>query len=398
MRRDQTGGASGSRGGGTYGQASDALAADQAALLPLLPDTLEPLMRRGIVSLRKVAIDATLVAVLQSPLFLELSAANRDRYEIAPSCRLQPRGPDVPEDERFGYPFPTIDRESPTAACEIVWNADAAFAAAGGRRGSATVCGAASGYRERSDEQATQCWGARFASLAFAGRTDGPIDNPNALRASNMLLVEGLPDGAGLALLSWHPMGDGATAHWLYTGKTRRVRRFTALGPPVADDRLRLTLDDFDCFSAAPEQFHWSVRGRREILAPLSGEGINLQRGGSDVSRAGTRGELLTVMRRNAWVVEGRDKSDRRVVLYIDSELYRPYWKVEYQGEDVIATFACGAGWTESPGGVVPLTSSIVRFDARGGRIDRFMPTDETIDPALRDEHVSLKALTAMVR
>jgi hypothetical protein len=389
------GGAGGRRGGD-----SAPLAPEQAALLPLLPEALEPLLRRRIVGVREVAVDPAVVAGLQSPEFLAASAANANRFEIAPSCRLRPRGRGVPVPERFGYPFPTVDPASPTAACEIVWNAEAAFAAGGGRRGRATACGGESGYSDGGEEQATQCWEARFASLAFAGRPGGPIDNPDELRASSMLRVDGLPDAAGVALLSQHPLGDDAAKHWHYIGRSRRVSRETTPHPPVADNRLRLSLDDFDCFAAAPEHYQWKLLGQREILAPLSGEGIALP-SATDAPEMGKGGdEVLTAMRRKAWVVQGtrNDSGSDRIVLYIDAELYRPYWKVESQSGYGVATFACGAGWTTAGDGVVPLTSSVLRIDGRTGRIDRLVPYDEVIDPALRNDDVSLKMLPTMDR
>ena len=391
-------GASGGRRGGAYGEGGAPLAPEQAALLPLLPDAAEPLMRRGIVGFREVAVDPTLIAGLQSPAFLEASAANAGRYEIVPTCRLRPRGRGVPVSDRFGYPFPNIDPESPTAACEIVWNAEAAFAAAGGRRGHAMACGAASSYGERGDEEATQCWDAQFASLAFTGRPGGSIDNPGELRALSMLRVAELPNAGGVALLSEYPLGDDRAKHWLFVGKTRRIRG--EVDAPVADDRLRLSLDDLDCFAAAPERYDWKLLGRREILAPLSGEGIALPSRADPAAVGKPTGEVLTVMRRRAWVVQGTSNPwpNERVVLYIDSELYRPYWKVVFERGSDAATFACGAGWTKAGDDVVPLTSNVIRFDARGGRIDRLTPSDEVIDPALRGEDVSLKALTAMER
>lgn len=397
-RSGQSAGASGGRGRGTSDQAAGPLSAAQVALLPLLPEGLEPLMRRGLVTMREVSVDPAVIAGLQSPEFLEASAANAGRYEIAPTCRLRPRGRGVPVRERFGYPFPTIDPESPTAACEIVWNAEAAFAAGGGRRGRATVCGVASTFRVFGEEITTQCWDARFASLAFVGRQGGSIDNPGDLRASAMLRVDGLPDSAGVALLSQHPIGDDPAKHWHYVGRSRRVHRETAANPPVADDRLRLSLDELDCFSAAPEQYTWKLLGQREILAPLSGEGIALPSAADAAESGEKRGEVLTAMRRKVFVVAGtrREYGSRRVVLYIDSELYRPYWKVESPAAYGGATFACGAGWTAAGDSVVPLTSSVLRIDDREGRIDRLTPYGEVIDPALRTEDVSLQALTKM--
>lgn len=362
--------------------------------MPLLPDALEPLMRRRIVSVREVAVDPAVIAGLQSPAFLEASAANAGHFETVPTCRLQARGfPGAPVRERFGYPFPTINATSPNAACEIVWNAEAAFAAGGGRRGRATACGVASSYRERGDEQATQCWDAQFRSLAFVGRAGGPIENPLEARAASLLRVFDLPDAAGVGLATGRPIADGDDKYWLFVGESRRVRREPQ--PQMADDRLRLSLDDLDCFSASPGRYEWVLRGGREVLAPLSGHGLPLYRKGDNTEGGG---ELLTAMRRDTWVVEGIERNGRRVLLFIDHELYRPYWKIEYEGRELIAAFACGAGWTRTGGDVVPLTSSVIRFDARGGRTDRLVPTDETIDPALGHEDMTVKALMNMER
>lgn len=358
-------------------------------MLALVPEPMGPLIRSGAVGIREVEVDPNAIAALHSPAFVEASTANAGNYEIAPSCRLRLRRSDIPVRERFGYPFPNVSPEAGTAGCEIVWNAEAAFAAGGGRRGRVTACGVASTHSEGGEEPQSQCWDGHFTALAFVGRLSGPIRNPSALRSASLLSISGL-NGTGAALLAQRPIGDEQAKHFRFEGRTRRVRSHAALDPPVLDDRLRLSADDFNCFDASPELYEWRVLGRQDVLAPLSGQGVRLS---SEPGAATDQGATLTAMRRNAWVVEGKDSARRRVVLFIDSELYRPYWKVEYEGRDLIATYACGAGWTSAGEEIVPLTSAVTRFDRRGGRIDRLTPGDEVIDPNLGDEEVTLSGI-----
>ena len=132
------------------------------------------------------------------------------------------------------------------------------------------------------------------------------------------------------------------------------------------------------------------------MLAPLSGEGIALADAAEPDEGTPAAGETLTVMRRPAWVVAATDRrayaGTSRLVLYVDRELHRPYWKTEYVGERAKASYACAAAWASDGDIVAPLTSSVVRFDDQGIPTHRFTPYQEVLDRTVRGDEFTIAA------
>jgi hypothetical protein len=87
-----------------------------------------------------------------------------------------------------------------------------------------------------------------------------------------------------------------------------------------------------------------------------------------------------------------------RIVLYVDRELYRPYWKMEFPlpHRRPSATYACGAAWARDGDIVAPLTSSVTRFQSDDGPISRFAPFDEVLRPGLSSRRRRHRVLTVM--
>ena len=384
-------GAAASRTDAESGDAIDRATADLAALLAnreLLPPAVRPLVTNGTIVLRTIAVGPATIAGLQSPAFATASAANAGRFAVdAATCRLRAADGSAPPSPRFGLPFPEPAADGRAlSGCQIMWNVEAAFAAGGGHRGRATLC------------SGEQCWDARFGSLAFDGRQTGAIDNPDRLLATSTLIAFGMFLGGDAGWLARQPLDDGTTKRWFYKAVQHRVI-------PVSDRQTDFSLEPGalwlaamgrDCLGSGPESYDWKLAGGMDVLAPWSGEGIPL---GESRSRGASPadGVELTLMRRPVWVVSGIERGSGgaiRVDLYVDRELYRPYWKVIHAAQRDVASFACGAAWAADGDVVAPLTSSVTRIDAESGRIDRFEPYDEVLDQRLRDVDFTVDALT----
>lgn len=356
----------------------------------------------GAVAIREIAVPPETLGRLQSNAFASATLANADRYAVDRlTCRLTARdGGAAPE--RFGLPFPAVaDDDERVAGCQIMWNVAAAYAAGGGHRGRAAVCAASAG--------GDQCSDLSFTSLSLFGRQSGPIPDADGLRAASVLEVDDRSDPMAGDFVLTLEMLDGATNRWFYVapavvaerevvllGHKRRLPR-ESLQPDPSLTGLMFAARQRDCFDANPEAFAWTLIGKQTILAPLSGEGLSLAPPASDAAATPAARETLTVMRRPVWVVAAAERGSaaagNRLVLYIDRELYRPYWKTEYVGRTLVASYACGAAWTVDGDIVAPLTSSVVRFDADGAPTARFTPYGEVLDQNLRAGELTIKMM-----
>jgi hypothetical protein len=360
---------------------------DEGALYP--PSMTWPL-RAGTLAFREITVDRKAIAGLQSAAFVEASAANAGRYMVDPStCQLRAVGTDGPVKKRFGFPFPGISAGRPTAGCEIMWNVEAASASGGGRRGRASMC------------TNNRCEELDFVSLAFVGGPGDSIENSDSLRAASITrLVGGTAPASGIFERDLLDGSDPLRA--LFIAETRRVRRL-APGPIDVDppfDALAFAVTERNCLNGGPELYDWKILGEKDVFAPLSGEGIPL--GSAKDQKALTQDPVRTmpVMRRPVWVVEGSRRNmpagTDRIVLYVDRELYRPYWKLESSRDRLGATYACGAAWARDGDIVAPLTSSVTRFQSDDGPISRFAPFDEVLDQNIRRDDVDMRVLTVM--
>ena len=361
-----------------------------------LPAIIAASVARHKLALREITVTSEMIESLQSPAFVAASFGNDGRYAVDPkTCRLMAAGAGASVEDRFGLPFPTIARDGRDAGCQIMWNVEATFAAGGGHRGRASVCTSI----PQADEQ---CSNLSFASLSFAGRMSGPIPNPNNLRAANYFRVEGEPDpDRGKFILRAAPL-EGIADRWFYIPDLRRVRRLTR---ELYDDEqaqipsgLAFAASQRNCYDANPEAYRWTFLGTQEVLAPLSGEGIQLSPTIDDSDGAAPAAETLTAMRRQTVVVAATEiaSPDRRLVLYIDAGLFRPYWKIEFVGAQAKAAYACAAAWGADGEMVAPLSSSVIRFDAEGTPTQRFTPSGEVFDQTLRGDVFTIGELMAV--
>ncbi len=364
----------------------------------LLPAIVASSVARQKLALREITVTQGTIDNLQSPAFVAASFANDERYSVDPrTCRLMTADTRAPVAERFGLPFRSLSRDARRAGCEIMWNVEAAFAAGGGHRGRASVCMSGAGTDE-------QCSDLNFESLSFVGRQSGPIANPSNLRAASFFRTEGrLAPDRGTFISRHDPLDDSGVLRWFYIPELRRVRRLgresgQADGARGVPSGLAFAASQRNCYDANPEAYSWTLIGVQEVLAPLSGEGIQLGPSTHDGDGTPSAVEPLTVMRRPALVVAATEGGglDRRLVLYIDAGLFRPYWKTEFVGDQATASYACAAAWGTDGEVVAPLTSSVIRFGAEGTPVQRFTPYGEVLDQTLREDAFTIPALMTL--
>ena len=306
-----------------------------------------------------------------SKAFWEASEANAGKYKIEPKyCGLIDVSTGKIPDFYFGYPFPNIDPKDPLAGCKMAWNFAAANAMAGGQGATFTLNGInTSGEFKRIK---------LFLHLnAFLGRQSGPTDNPQGLRSTDITSVLEPQDVDGVAGLrkrknDWTSQDKA----WFYVPSTRRVRRVNAAtrSDPVAG--LDIFADDVNCYAGKVEYYRWKLTGEGNILAPVLSPEPLLQKPISDTrsevdipyfkaafETPGAKGipwlivENLEMIPRPVWIIEGESEDPYynfgKVIMYMDKDLYRIYWKlVHNRAGEYFYNAMCAYHWSRSPDGV----------------------------------------------
>src|SRR5262249_54715739 len=170
-----------------------------------------------------------------------------------------------------------------------------------------------------------------------------PLDNPNDLRASQLIQMKEPAELAGSALLTqrWNDPSKRDKV-WSYVPALRRVRD---VAPANRSDGMmgsNIALDDFACFDGKLEDFDWQVLGAQTVLAPMTRIGSTVQSDQSLTRATVTlpptkavfeqRGESgapwlvledLVLVPREVWVVEAKPRDKYylagRIVLYVDA-------------------------------------------------------------------------------
>ena len=276
--------------------------------------------------------------------FWKQSRDNAGRYNIDPTtCGLVDTATQTVAAHLEGFPFPTVERRSPQAACRIVWNMRAADALAGNRRSAFAI----EGFDRRGITRRLKL----TSHEAYFLRQ--PVANPENLRRAVMTeLVEPL-DVDGVAGLS-KSVNDWTTPDklWFFIPATRRVRRVGAAvrSDPIAD--FPLYSEDFGGFASKIESYRWELVGEGQVLAAVSARAplplrhadngfavtAPVIRTAAETPRSeGVAWHVVEGVRltpRPVWIVEARSQDPSynfsKVVLYIDKEMYRIYWKVVF--------------------------------------------------------------------
>lgn len=305
-----------------------------------------------------------------SDAFWAASAANKDKYDVdEATCGLKDKSTGKVPDFWFGLPFPDVDPKDPQAACKMAWNFDAAGTQGGGGGATFTLNGVDGG----GEFKRIKLWA---HVKAYIGMSGGPIDNPDGLRGASLNYVLEPTDvdgvaGLGRRLNDWKAQDEA----WFYIPATRRVRRVSAASrsDPVAG--MDIYADDVNCYAGKVEYYKWKLAGEGEILAPvldpypITQRQISPSRWEIDIpyfqaayETPGAQGapwqvvQNLKLIPRPVWILEGQSEDPYynfgKVIMYMDKEMYRIYWKlVHNRGGEYFYNAMCAYHFARRPDG-----------------------------------------------
>ncbi|MBI3785081.1 MAG: DUF1329 domain-containing protein, partial [Deltaproteobacteria bacterium] len=164
---------------------------------------------------------------------------------------------------------------------------------------------------------------------------------------------------------------------WFYVPSTRRVRRVNAAtrSDPVAG--LDIFGDDVNCYAGKVEYYKWKLIGEGKVLAPvLSPEPLKQKqvspsrwevdipyfKGGYETP--GSKGapwlivENLSMIPREVWILEGQSEDPYynfgKVIMYMDKEMYRVWWKlVHNRAGEYFYNAMCAYHWSRTDDGTM---------------------------------------------
>ncbi len=305
-----------------------------------------------------------------SQAFWTASEANAGKYDVdAATCGLKDISTGKMPDFYFGYPFPAVDPNDPQAGCKMAWNFAAASAMGGGGGATFTL----NGVDGNGEFKRIKLW---LHGQSFLGRHGGPIRNPENLREEGMTNVLEPLDVDGVAglvkrLNDWTSEDQG----WFYVPATRRVRRVStaARSNPVAG--MDIYGDDLNCYAGKIEYYRWKLVGEGRVLAavlspdPIPQRKIVDTRWAVDIpyfraayETPGATGvpwlvvENLRLIPRPVWILEGAAEDPYynfgKVVMYMDKDMYRIYWKlVHNRAGEYFYNAMCAYHWSRRPDG-----------------------------------------------
>jgi Protein of unknown function (DUF1329) len=238
-------------------------------------------------------------------------------------------------------------------------------------------------------------------AVAFQGRRSGPIAGSDTLRSAALLRATApsdLGESAFLTIRSNDPAERDRV--WAFIPALRRVR---AVSPANRSDGLLgtdLSQDQLDCFDAKLEDFEWRLVGKQTILAPLTSvqpiarTALSATRAAVAVPSPRAAFEVegatgapwliaqgLVMVPRPVWVVEGVPRDQYylygKLVLYVDAEVYRTYWRLAYgRNGEYVAHAMCAQHWSRSAdgdfAGATPGTVMAVNEPLRRGTLMRY--------------------------
>lgn len=384
----------------------------------LLPDVVLKRVKEGQYWYKVVPVDPEKFKQNYSKNFWAASEANAGKYDVdAATCGLKDVKTGKMPDFYFGYPFPKIDKTDPMAACKMAWNFEAANSMGNGQGATFTL----NGVDGSGEFKRIKLW---LHTNAFLGRSAGPIPNPEDLRGTSMSNVLEPQDVDGVGGLTkrvndWTSQDQS----WFYVPSTRRVRRVNAAtrSDPVAG--LDIFGDDVNCYSGKIEYYKWKLVGETNILAPVLSPYPLLQkkvgptRWEVDIpyfkaayETPGAKGvpwlvvENLSMVPRPAWILEGESEDPYynfgKVIMYMDKDMYRIYWKlVHNRAGEYFYNAMCAYHWSKNDDGtfsavtpnmVVGVNDKTNRA-ALGGRY-----SSQFIETHFEDDYFTLHHLTHM--
>ncbi len=336
----------------------------------LLPEVILNRVKNGDYSYKVVPVDPDKFRQNYSKKFWEASEANAGKFDVdAATCGLKDVKTGKVPDFYFGYPFPKIDAKDPMAACRMAWNFTAANQMGNGQGATFTL----NGIDGNGEFKRIKLW---LHINSFMGRSAGPLPNPENLRDVSMSHVLEPQDvdgvgGLGKRLNDWTSQDQS----WFYVPSTRRVRRVNAAtrSDPVAG--LDIFADDLNCYGGKVEYYRWKLIGEGNILAPvlspypLAQKKVTETRSEVEIpyfkgayETPGAKGvpwlivENLQMIPRPVWIIEGESEDPYynfgKVIMYMDKEMYRIWWKlVHNRAGEYFYNAMCAYHWSKNADG-----------------------------------------------
>lgn len=374
----------------------------------LLPDVVLNRVKSGEYWFKVQPVDPDKFKQNYSKKFWDASEGNAGKYDVDPAtCGLKDTKTGKIPDFWFGYPFPKIDPKDQYAACKMAHNFDVANGMGEGQGATFTL----NGIDGSGEFKRIKLW---LHANSYIGRHSGPQPNPEGLRGEAMTNVLEPQDVDGVGGLNKRKNDwDSQDEAWFFVPSTRRVRRVNAAtrSDPVAG--LDIFADDLNCYAGKVEYYKWKLVGEQNILAPVLSPDPLLQKK-STATRAtvdipyfkgayetpGAKGipwlivENLVLVPRPVWILEGQSEDPYynfgKVIMYMDKDMYRIYWKlVHNRAGEYFYNAMCAYHWsTNEDGTFTAVTPNMVvgvndktNRAALGGRysaqfIERKFPED----------------------
>ncbi len=337
----------------------------------LLPEVVLERVKKGDYWYKVLPVDPDKFKQNYPKKFWEAGEANAGKYDIdIDTCGLIDVSTGKIPDFYYGYPFPSIDPKDPKAACKMAWNFDAANSMGEGYGATFTL----NGIDTSGEFKRIKLW---LHINFYLGRQGGPIENPEGLRyvtLSNVLEPQDVDGVGGLTkrLNDWTSQDKA----WFYVPSTRRVRRVNAAtrSDPVAG--LDIFADDVNCYAGKIEYYKWKLVGEGNVLAPvLRPEPLVLKptksptRFEGDIpyfkgayETPGATGipwlivDNLVMIPRPVWILEGESEDPYynfgKVIMYMDKDMYRIYWKlVHNRAGEYFYNAMCAYHWAQTADG-----------------------------------------------
>jgi len=320
-----------------------------------------------------------------SQAFWAASEANAGKFDVDPeTCGIKLKETGKIPEHYYGFPFPNVTKDEPFAACKMAWNFQSANGMGGGQGASFTL----NGLDTSGEFKRIKLW---LHTLSYLGRPE-PIKNSDDLRAATLTnVLEPLDvDGVGGLTKRTNDWTSQDKA-WFFVPATRRVRRVNAAtrSDPVAG--LDIFSDDLNCYGGKIEYYKWELAGEGKILAPvLDTKPIPMKKKTDtrwDVEipyfkgayeTPGAKGipwlvvENLKMVPRPVWILHGQSEDPYynfgKVIMYMDKEMYRIWWKlVHNRAGEYFYNAMCAYQFSQTPDG--SFKTSTTRPTARAWRV-----------------------------
>src|SRR2546428_4730670 len=295
------------------------------------------------------------------------SEANAGKYYVTDTGYMYETATKTWPQFWYGFPFPNIDENDPTAAYKVMYNHQVArFQIDDVYWFLALKWVTPSGF-DRSAEFGTYgTW--------YIGRHSGPIDNPDDCYLKDIIFGVAPYDVVGVSTLEWwHTDPEKWQSIWAFVPTIRRVRRLTASNTSEGLFGSIFARDDGYGWAGKIQYMNWKLIGVQDMLVPIAPTGMEKamvsgepapKKLPNDPSLIKDKGEVpmnqvaritwspeeritvgyeepgwqgvawaptkLKLAKRKCWVVEATPKDPYyaygRRVIYIDKTAYWAYW------------------------------------------------------------------------